>query len=209
MKKTITLLAATMSLAASANQSLRDDAILVEDIEYKLAAGFKADDVVYRLPKADRLENTGVRGGITTNYKGYAGVEARGRFSTFAYSSSGNGNIWRTGGDSFADIMLSMPNGNEFDFVRVWGSDTNVAEDLHFFTFERCLPAFGGGPIVQTILDDVESTGSGGDFSLLMTIPTDTFVDNQTCTYSTRVRFDTSDSSMRVFKVRAQSEVQL
>ena len=44
MKKTITLLAATMSLAASANQSLRDDAILVEDIEYKLAAGFKADE---------------------------------------------------------------------------------------------------------------------------------------------------------------------
>lgn len=52
MKKSILLMAIIGSFSVNANQSLRDDAILVEDIEYKLAAGFKADDVVYTLPEA-------------------------------------------------------------------------------------------------------------------------------------------------------------
>ncbi len=210
MKKSILLMAIIGSFTVNANQSLRDDAILVEDLEYKLAAGFKADDVIYRLPEAQmKSESQSIRGGAGgTVFQSYVGGEARGRESDFAYESSGQGNIWRTGGDNFADIMLVIPEGNEFEFVRVWGFDTDVAEDLQFFTFERCLPTFAGGPIVQTVLDDVNVTTSSGAFSNVMTIPDSTFIDNQACTYATRVRFDSTGASMQVYKVRAQSVTQ-
>ncbi len=210
MKKTLLFMATLAAFSANANQSLRADAELVEDVAYKLAAGFKADDVVYRLAGSNtKSEGVSVQGAGGTTYQSYMGVEARGRQSSFAYGSTGNGGIYRTGGDSFADTLLDVRDGDELEFVRVWGTDTDAAEDLQFFTFERCLPAFGGGAVVSTILDDVESSTSAGVFTSVMIIPAATIIDTQTCTYTTRVRFDSTGDTMQVYKVRAQFAPQL
>lgn len=211
MKKSILLLTAVASFAANANQSLRPEAILVEDVEYKLARGFKADDVVYRLPEAAMKSDTkAVKGGGTTIRQGYMGGEFIGRESDFEYGSSGQGNIYRTSpSESFADVHMEIPDGNEFTFVRVWGLDSNAAENMTFFVFERCLPSFGSGPITQTTLGEVEVDTSAGEFTGLISIPADTFIDTEQCTYATRVRFDDTGSSLQVYKVRAQSDIQL
>lgn len=200
--------------ASEARQNERNDAYEIQDPARKVAAGFKATEVIYEIHSTNQTEQNddqtrGVGGGITS-YQSYMGVEARGRESTFTYdSASGMGDIYRTGGDLFADILLELPNNNEFDFVRIWGYDSNAAEDMSFFLFERCLPAFAAGSIDTTTLGSVVSNTSGGDFSALINVPDGTFVDNESCTYTLRTRFDTSDNTLRLYKVRAQSNLSL
>ncbi len=210
MKKSILLITAIASFTTNANQSLREDAILIEDDAMKMAAGFYPDEVVYMLPDSSykpEVEPQNFRGGTTTVTQGYMGVEARGRESSFTYETPfGRGGIYRTGGDSFADMNMEIPNGNEFTFVRVWGNDTNVGEDLTFFVVERCLPAFSAGPIATTQLATETVDTSAGDFSAFIAIPADTFINTQDCTYTTRTRFNTADDSLQLFKIRAQSE---
>ena len=197
-----------------ARQSEREDALEILDPARKVAAGFKANEVIYEIPSTNQAEqdNDQLRGGGGgfTSYQSYMGVESRGREGTFTYDTvSGAGDIYRTGGDTFADILLEVPNNNEFEFVRIWGYDSNGAEDMSFFLFERCLPAFSAGPIDTTTLGTVDSNTSGGDFSALITVPAGTFVDNEGCTYTLRTRFDTSDNTLRLYKVRAQSNLPL
>lgn len=205
MKKSILTLAALCSFTVNANQSLRDDAILVDDVDYKLAHGFKADDVVYKLPEAGMREEKALKGGSTVR-QGYMGVEFIGRVSDFAYDTYyGSGDIFRTGGDQFADVKLEIPDGNTFTFVRVWGYDSNAVENMTFFVFERCLPSFSSGSITQTILGQVEVNTSVGEFTDLVTIADSTIIDRETCTYAVRVRFDDTGNSLRVYKARAQS----
>lgn len=190
-------------------QSRHDQALLVTDINQKIAMGFIESDVVYELPNNKSLDlnadsNT-IRGAGTVVRIGYMGVESEGRTSAFEYGSSGLGDIHRTGSELFTDILLDLPEGADFDFVRIWGNDTNAAQDMSFFLFERCLPEFSSGDITSTTLGSIDSNTSAGIFSVLINIVSDNItVDNTGCTYTLRTRFDAADSTLRLFKVRAE-----
>ncbi len=210
MNKSILLIITIASFTANANQSLREDAILVEDDAMKIAAGFHPEEVLYMLPdtsyKGEKRSQESLAGGTTVT-QSYMGVEIRGRTSSFAYDTAfGRGGIYRTGGDSFADLNMEIPDGNEFTSVRAWGSDTNDFQDLSFFVFERCLPAFDAGPIVNTQLATITTDGLNGDFSVLLSMPSGIIISTQNCTYTTRIGSNADDDSVQLFKIRAQSE---
>jgi hypothetical protein len=192
-------------------QNSRDNAVLVTDINKKLSMGFTDKDTVYDLqnhesldPYADRPLQKGI--GIQQPVKiGYMGNEAEGRTTDFEYSTlSGAGDIYRTSTEMFADILLDLPHGQSFDYLRVWGRDSNISYDMTFFLFERCLPTSSAGNITTTTLGDVSTTGNSGDFTLLLNLTNEEiFVDNRACTYSLRTRFDTTGSTLLLYKVRA------
>jgi len=198
-----------LNVNALANNQ-HDQAVLITDLVKKHLMGFAESDVVYELLNERSLDQNAdinaIQGGTIVRI-GYMGVEAQGRRSSFTYGSfSGSGDIFRTSDfESFADILLDLPDGADFDFVRIWGRDTNVDEDLSFFLFERCLPTFSAGDITQTILGTIDSITSAVGFSVLINIAADNITINNTgCTYTLRTRFDTTDNTLRLYKVRAE-----
>ena len=194
-------------------ESRHENSILITDINEKLSMGFEPEDTLYRINNlnsenynADKEFNE-TRGFSSPKRVGYLGVESQGRTSQFQYSTgAGYGDIYRSSGtDAFTDILLELDDASDFNFVRIWGYDSNVVEDMTFFLFERCLPAFSGGPVTSTQLGTVDSSTSAGNFSVLINIAADAItVDNTSCTYTLRTRFDTTNSTLRLFKVRAE-----
>jgi len=114
-----------------------------------------------------------------------------------------------TSTDPFADAQLQIHNGADLDFIRIWGNDT-CAEDMTIFLFEYCQPDFAAGPVTFTNIGSVTTSGTPGDFSVLISAAGVLNVDNQSCTYQVRVRFDngsvgcTCGSTLVLQKVRAQ-----
>ena len=210
IKYTFILALLLLNVNALANNQ-HEQAVLITDSVKKHSMGFAENDVVYELLNENPLDQSAdintIQGGGTIVRIGYMGVEAQGRTSSFTYATiSGVGDIYRTSGsESFADILLDLPNGADFDFVRIWGRDTNVAEDMSFFLFERCLPEFSSGDITQTTLGSIDSNTSAGNFSVLINIAADNItINNSGCTYTLRTRFDTTDNTLRLYKVRAE-----
>jgi hypothetical protein len=190
-------------------ESRHADAILVEDNQYKIDAGFMPNDEVYKLP-SDRItvyENDAIqnkRGGSLVHV-GYLGVESQGRNSDFEYGSSGSGDIHRTSvTEKFADTLLELPDNHTINWIRVWGSDSDAVENLQFYIFEICLPNFSAGALSSTTLADITSSGDSGDWSASVNINPGIEVNNTGCTYVVRTRFDTATNSLRLFKIRAE-----
>jgi len=192
-------------------ESRNNQTVLVSDLAKKQSMGFAESDVVYELLSQSSSDQSAdvnaVRGIANTVRIGYMGVEAEGRTSNFTYDTiSGSGDIYRTSvSELFTDISLDLPDGATFNFVRIWGRDSNATEDMTFFLFERCLPGFSSGSITQTTLASIDSNTSAGNFSAIINISNDSItIDNNACTYTLRTRFDVADSSLRLYKVRAE-----
>lgn len=183
---------------------------LVTDAYEKASMGFAENDVVYvreNVNKSQSNEQLKGLGGLV--HVGYLGVESQGRTGDFAYATfSGAGDIYRTGTEVFADTLLELPDGYSFDWVRVWGRDTNVDNNLRFFVFQTCYPNFSAGAPDSTNLGSITSPGSGGDWSASVAL-SDVTVDNTSCTYYVRTAFDATGSSLRLYKIRAELNPEL
>ena len=79
--------------------------------------------------------------------------------------------------------------------------DSNAA-DLAFFVFEVCQPAFAAGPPVINTIVSTATSGAPGNISNSVSV--NRAVNNQTCTYLARVRFDAASTSLTLQKVRLQ-----
>jgi hypothetical protein len=115
-----------------------------------------------------------------------------------------------TSTDSFASAQLQIHNGAGLDFIRIWGVDDCVDDDFAFFVFERCQPDFAAGASSSTSLGTGSTSGSPGDFSVMISFEPNVPIDNRSCIYTVRARFDDSTSncscgtSLKLNKVRAQ-----
>jgi hypothetical protein len=210
IKYTFILVLLLLNISALANNKY-DQAVLITDLVKKHSMGFTESDVVYELLNQSSLDQTAdinaIQGMGTIVRIGYMGIESEGRTSNFAYgTASGSGGIFRTSAsEQFTDILLDLPDGADFDFVRIWGRDTDVAQDMTFFLFERCLPDFSAGVITSTTLGSVISNTSAGDFSVLINISADNITINSSgCTYTLRTRFNITGNALRLYKVRAE-----
>jgi len=106
--------------------------------------------------------------------------------------------------------LLELPDGSTLTFVRAWGYDSNASEKLRIIVFEACLPSFSGGSITNTNLGAFETTepGTPGDWSDSISLTSSNIVvDNQSCTYFARTFFGAANSTIRLYKVRAQVNV--
>lgn len=111
--------------------------------------------------------------------------------------------------ESFIDHPIKMEPNQVLDGIRVWGSDTNVSQDLRFILYKTCFPAFdAGSPVADFFFSEALAT-SGGDFSNFYNINRAFTGLNKECKIMARVRFGNSNScngieDLRLFKVRAQ-----
>lgn len=137
--------------------------------------------VEYDADMAGVLPNTG-----WVNVFGY---ELRGRTGPYEYATSDTtGAHWCLGSERFADSRIAVPHGVSLTFFRMWGFDNDATHDLTAFLWSSCLPNLSSGSPVNTILQEISSTGTPGAFSVVAnanTAPTDL----QTCTYHVRVRY--------------------
>jgi hypothetical protein len=121
-----------------------------------------------------------------------AGTYFQPRISTMVYDTAiGAGDMHYQSGDNFADAHLDLPSGVILDSFRWWANDT-VAGDAVYFFVQTCLPAAGPGAPVNTVLGGTGTTGTGGEQSGVITLPS-IVVDNNTCSYFARVRFDAAN----------------
>jgi hypothetical protein len=173
--------------------------------------GFGPEAVVYRATGGGRSvpETPDEFGTTVSGYSAYNADQFHGRTSTYAYACAiCGGDVHHTGGDPFASVQVEMPSGSSFKSVRWWGFD-NHAEDLELFAIRTCLPAFGAGPPILTVLETGTSSGTPGHASGSMIIPGVETVDNEACSYFIRMQWNASSDELRLYKVRAQWERQV
>jgi hypothetical protein len=118
-------------------------------------------------------------------------------------------NLSRLGVEMFADAQIHLPTGVNINAFRWWANDTNATSDIAIFIFRACHPGFGPGPTVTTIIAQASpaTTGATGNQSSLLSGPQVT-VDNQSCRYKARVRFDAT-TGLTLQKVRLQWQRQV
>ena len=200
------------ALCKDSIQSNYNKPILVTDVNEKLEAGFSEDDILYKLtnkptPPGEQLQNT--KGASSLVQVGYLGVESQPRTSNFTYSTlDGAGDIFRaTGGsETFRDLLLELPDGHTFSWVRAWGEDSDEDDELTFFVFSTCLPDLSAGSPDSTQLGTFSSSGSAGEWSGSVNVGGVT-INNRLCNYWVRTRFDDVGSSLRLYKIRAELSV--
>ena len=176
--------------------------------------GFGPSAIVYRAVGSDGGEPQAPEtpdefGTVISGYSAYNADQFHGRMSSYAYGCAiCSGDVYHTGGDTFASVRLEMPSGSSFKAARWWGYDDNAA-DLEFLALKTCLPAFAAGPPATTVLETSGSSGTPGDVSGSMIIPGVETVDNEACTYSIHIVWNASANTLRLYKVRAQWERQV
>lgn len=117
------------------------------------------------------------------------GYELRGRTGPYQYATSATtGAQWCTGTERFADSRIELPHNANIQFFRMWGFDNSADHDVTAFLFESCLPNLGAGSPVNTVLQEITSTGTPGAFTVT-SAPGVGPTNLETCTYHVRVRF--------------------
>ncbi|MBX3725900.1 MAG: hypothetical protein KF823_08280 [Xanthomonadales bacterium] len=124
-----------------------------------------------------------------TGWVNVFGYELRGRISPYAYTTSATtGAHWCTGSERFADSRIELPHNANITFFRMWGFDNSADHDVAAFLFESCLPNLSAGNLVNTVLQEITSTGTPGAFTVTSE-PNAGPTNLETCTYHVRVRF--------------------
>ena len=192
------------------NSELITDAAELEAMGIDPAADADAYRLIPLAGSNSLVDDPIVNGNFGTgrNFTGLQAHEFQGRTSGFAYGSNGLQIHCTSANEPFADALFHLPHGAFLDFVRWWGFD-NSSENMTLFIQEDCLPDFSAGSVTFTSLGSDSSSGTPGNFSDFINI--DRTVDNMSCTYKARVRFDNSGAgspcsegnNLRLSKVRA------
>ena len=111
------------------------------------------------------------------------------------YTYWGSGCLYRTGGASWTDHTLQLPQGAEIDYLRIFFYDNDAANDAQAYLF--AYDGLGGG----TELATVTSTGAPGQSSAGSGYFSH-FVDNSTEALSLSLRYGGLDSTLRICGVR-------
>lgn len=142
-----------------------------------------------------------------TDYSGISAKQFFGRIDTtgtqWAYRGGPNCcvDLSRVGSETFADAQFQVPTGATLNFFRYWAYDNN-ASNLALFVFRVCQPAFAAGaPTIVTIVSTATS-GTPGHTTGLTSLSQ--LVNNQSCVYLARVRFDAASTTLALQKVRLQ-----
>jgi hypothetical protein len=167
------------------------------------AAGIKPGGTLWVVVPSDVPAPAPEYGTATQSTSAFQGNMFRPRISSGAYdSATGAGDITYLSGDTFWDAQLDLPNGVLWESASVWGNDANAAQDTAFFLFRSCLPAAGPGAIVYTLLGQGSTTGAPGAYKVDVPLDTATQIDNTSCTYWVRARFDAV--GLGLYKTRVQ-----
>ena len=111
-----------------------------------------------------------------------------------------------TGSDTFWDAPVYLPSGALVKDFRLYAADTDAALDIALFVFETCVLE-GGGTSTRTTIATAATTGTGNQAPVASVTPNLT-VNNRTCSYTARVRFDgTTTHTLQKVRVRWARQV--
>lgn len=192
-----------------------DDAIQVTNPDELESMGFARDaDNVYMdnatsaavASSAETDAEAAVTPTVGTDYSAISAKEFIGRVDTsgtqWRYSAGATSfELSRVGSEAFADAQFWLPTNATLRVFRFWAFDNNI-RDLGFLLFEVCHPPFGAGPSVVRILANIDTIGRPGLTSRGVAL--NRRVDNRSCVYVARVRFEAPSPSLFVQKVRLQ-----
>jgi hypothetical protein len=142
-----------------------------------------------------------------TDYSAISAKEFFGRIDTtgtqWRYTGGPNccTDLSRVGSELFADAQFEVPTGATLNFFRYWAYDNNAA-NLALFVFRVCQPAFAAGPPIVTTIVSTATGGAPGHTTGLASL--NLLVNNQSCVYLARVRFDAASTTLALQKVRLQ-----
>jgi hypothetical protein len=223
----IVSVALLLGAAAAYAEIPENEKILVTDPDLLEQMGFDPGDTVYMWTGgsfhgefADFMASEGVElpsasgdeenpnfttFGPASAYWPVSGRQFEGRnFDFNKRSRIGHDDIYRSGPEQFADAQLYLPSGADLQFIRTWGFDSNGADNIVFFLFQICLPDFGAAASNLTQVLSFATGGAPGNFSIFTSVPGILNIDNQSCTYQLRARFDATGTSLNLNKARAQ-----
>ncbi len=145
--------------------------------------------------EASRADRESPFGTVAKGYSSAIPADFQGTNPEFAGWISGDFTFSCHGtGFPFADAPLDLPHGASLKWLDVWGYDAS-AENLTFWLYSVCLPDFSAANSTRTILVSGTSSGSGGFFFRQTQFGAGVTVDNQSCHYKVRVRFDDGSST--------------
>lgn len=209
-------------IAVQAAQATSDD-ILVTNPDTLEAMGFERDaNNVYAAPGVDLkgisdtlpapVGNLDAHANLfpsgSVDYSPVSAKEFIGRADTTGTQwqySTGNGlELSRLGTERFADAqVMDLPNGGLLQFLRWWWIDNDPNAAMAMFLFEVCQPNFAGGAIsFTTLVANTSVDNSTGGSTAIGTSARP--INNQSCYYLARVRFDAATTQLRFQKVRLQ-----
>ena len=151
-----------------------------------------------------QIETTPTTG---TDYSGISAKQFFGRIDTtgtqWRYTGGPNCcvDLSRVGTEMFADAQFQVPTGATLNFFRFWAFDANVA-NLALFVFRVCQPGFAAGAPTITTIVSTATSGTPGHTTGLVAL--NQLVNNQSCVYLARVRFDAASTTLALQKVRLQ-----
>ncbi len=184
----------------------------ITDPQVLLKMGFPADAKnVFAAPGAltphhESTPSPNEFGTLSPGWSSESGTSGHPRQSATYTTPLGLGDIAPATGDRFYDWQLQMPSGAHYEFLRWWGNDNDAVNDLAFFAFKSCLPAFSGGAPTNVLLgtDDPATSGTPGNTSGVISVTANETVDNESCLYWGRVRWDGLGTPLSVQKMRAE-----
>ncbi len=104
--------------------------------------------------------------------------------------------------DAIADQRLEIPNGTQFNFIRVWVDPVNAtppAGTKWGVTVTKTPVATGVGTVLVTANDTTAGTGYGANHFFDVTIPGTEIIDNISFTYTATISGETGTGKANVF----------
>jgi S-layer homology domain len=181
------LVASIVLVSVGLAQELR-----VADPDQARAAGLTGSAPVYALTKgSDEAQlDEKAYGTATTTSAIIQGNMFQPRISTGAYNTSfGQGDMTFVSGDTFFDYRIDLPTGAILKEVDWWGNDADATNDLGLIILSSCNNPSSSGTPVATVIANVPTATSAGNFYQAVSA-NNTVIDNHTCAYFARVRFD-------------------
>jgi hypothetical protein len=176
--------------AAAAGQAR----IPMSDAEVRAMGEDPASGDFFRLPHDPALDNADraqPKQILATRYTSIAGSEFRPRSSAAKFIVPTHARLLCQvdSTNSVAEAQLFLPDGAEFQFVRIYAEDANE-NDLNVALVERCQPTAAGGNVTSTVLGSVITSGTPGRVTLSTSIAGAATVDNLQCSYALRAQLN-------------------
>jgi len=166
---------------------------------------FRNIDVGALAPDAEEKIVQGLTRSFTLSARGQ-----RGASNEVYFNDTADGRWCEVGsGNAFGDIVLQLDDDTTVTSMRIWGFDTSDTNNLTVSLIERCTPNNVAGGVITSVIAELTSSGSAGNFSQVTAIGSNNSIDTDACSYTLRTRYSTpgnvnfcAGSVLRLQKIR-------
>ncbi len=170
------------------------------------------DGMMYRTLDADATMDSSHSKQIegTTQSLSLSPRDQRGASNEVFFNDTADGRWCELGSsNAFGDMVLMLPHGTAVTSMRIWGFDTNAANNMTVSLIERCTPNNVAGSVITSVIAEITAPANSGNFSQVTAIGANNSIDTDACSYTLRTRYSTpgeinfcAGSTLRLQKIR-------